>query len=118
VDQEQPQHEKIRFRRDEITDLGALPSACRVPPLGQASIGRGFRILSRVFAGVVALMLLAAMAVYLIGLSGIGSDRLRIEAETAIEKLQTEADDLQKKLDSQRKDYETYLQNTNVEDKQ
>jgi hypothetical protein len=87
VDQEQPQHEKIRFRRDEITDLGALPSACRVPPLGQASIGRGFRILSRVFAGVVALMLLAAMAVYLIGLSGIGSDRLRIEAETAIEKL-------------------------------
>ncbi|UVK53262.1 DUF3971 domain-containing protein [Mesorhizobium sp. AR02] len=87
MDLEQPQHEKIRFRRDEITDLGALPSACRVPPLGQASIGRGFRILSRVFAGVVAFMLLAAMAVYLIGLSGIGSDRLRIEAETAIEKL-------------------------------
>ena len=40
------------------------------------------------------------------------------DQETAIEKLQTEADDLQKKLDSQRKDYETYLQNTNVEDKQ
>ncbi|QKD04188.1 DUF3971 domain-containing protein [Mesorhizobium loti] len=87
MDQEQPQHEKIRFRRDEITDLGAFPSACRVPPLGQASIGRGFRILSRVFAGIVALLLLAAMAVYLIGLSGIGADRLRIEAEAAIEKL-------------------------------
>ncbi|MBN9219722.1 MAG: hypothetical protein J0I79_17410 [Mesorhizobium sp.] len=87
MDQEHPQHEKIRFRRDEITDLGALPSACRVPPLGQASIGRGFRILSRVFAGVVALMLLAAAAVYLIGLSGIGSDRLRVEAESAIERL-------------------------------
>ena len=29
VDQEHPQHEKIKFRRDEIADLGALPSACR-----------------------------------------------------------------------------------------
>ncbi|RWE34379.1 MAG: hypothetical protein EOS78_20570 [Mesorhizobium sp.] len=87
MDQEQPQHEKIRFRRDEITDLGALPSACRVPPLGQAAIGRGVRILSRLFAGLVAFMLLAAVAVYLIGLSGIGSDRLRVEAESAIERL-------------------------------
>jgi len=87
VDQEQPQHEKIRFRRDEITDLGALPSACRVPPLGQASIGRGFRILSRVFAGVVSLVLLAAVVVYLVGASGIGSERLRAEAEIAIERL-------------------------------
>ncbi|TIT76183.1 MAG: hypothetical protein E5W56_15320, partial [Mesorhizobium sp.] len=25
LDQEQPQHEKIRFRRDEITDLEAFP---------------------------------------------------------------------------------------------
>ncbi|KRB31592.1 DUF3971 domain-containing protein [Mesorhizobium sp. Root172] len=87
MDQEQPQHEKIRFRRDEITDLGALPSACRVPPLGQASIGRGFRILSRVFAGVVSLVLLAAVVVYLVGASGIGSERLRAEAEIAIERL-------------------------------
>ncbi|TGP96048.1 MULTISPECIES: DUF3971 domain-containing protein [unclassified Mesorhizobium] len=87
MDQEQPQHEKIRFRRDEITDLGALPSACRVPPLGQAAIGRGVRILSRLFAGLVAFMLLVAVTVYLIGLSGIGSDRLRVEAESAIERL-------------------------------
>ncbi|KAA3449477.1 hypothetical protein C7I87_16010 [Mesorhizobium sp. SARCC-RB16n] len=87
MDQEQPQHEKIRFRRDEITDLGALPSACRVPPLGQAAIGRGVRMLSRVFAGLVAFILLAAVAVYLIGLYGIGSDRLRVEAESAIERL-------------------------------
>ncbi|WP_214471776.1 DUF3971 domain-containing protein [Mesorhizobium sp. dw_380] len=87
MDQEQPQHEKIRFRRDEITDLGALPSACRVPPLGQASIDRGFRILSRVFAGVLSLVLLAAVIVYLVGVSGIGSERLRAEAEIAIEKL-------------------------------
>lgn len=87
MDQERPQHEKIRFRRDEITDLGTFPSACRVPPLGQASIGRGFRILSRLFAGLVAFVLLAAVLVYLVGASGIGADRLRTEAETALEKL-------------------------------
>nr|WP_250888757.1 DUF3971 domain-containing protein [Mesorhizobium sp. dw_380] len=67
--------------------MGALPSACRVPPLGQASIDRGFRILSRVFAGVLSLVLLAAVIVYLVGVSGIGSERLRAEAEIAIEKL-------------------------------
>ncbi|MER8753003.1 hypothetical protein NKH57_27805 [Mesorhizobium sp. M1050] len=87
MDQEQPQHKKIRFRRGEITDLAAFPSACRVPPLGQARIGRGFRILSRLFASLVALALLAAVLVYLVGASGIGADRLRIEAETALEKL-------------------------------
>ncbi|TKD43445.1 MAG: hypothetical protein E5W98_19740, partial [Mesorhizobium sp.] len=87
MDQEQPQHEKIRFRRDEITDLGAFPSACRVPPLGQASIGRGVRILARLFAGLVVLVLLATAAVYAIGMSGFGAERLRAEAETAIEKL-------------------------------
>ena len=87
LDQEQPQHEKIRFRRDEITDLGAFPSACTVPPLGRAKIGRGFRILGRVFAALCALVLLAAGAVYVLGTSGIGTERLRAEAETAIEKL-------------------------------
>ncbi|MBA1140607.1 YhdP family protein [Mesorhizobium neociceri] len=87
MDQEEPQHEKIRFRRDEITDLGTFPSACSVPPLGKARIGRGFRILARLFAGVAALVLLAAVAVYVIGATGIGSERLRAEAETAIEKL-------------------------------
>lgn len=84
MDQEQPQHEKIRFRRDEITDLGAFPSACRIPPLGQ---GRGVGILARLFAGLLALVLLATAAVYAIGMSGFGTERLRAEAETAIEKL-------------------------------
>ncbi len=84
MDQEQPQHEKIKFRRDEITDLGAFPSACRIPPLGQ---GRGVGILARLFAGFLALVLLATAAVYAIGMSGFGAERLRAEAETAIEKL-------------------------------
>ncbi|MEW6632943.1 MAG: hypothetical protein AB1440_18905, partial [Pseudomonadota bacterium] len=87
MDQEQPQHEKIKFRRDEITDLGAFPSACTVPPLGRAKIGRGFRILGRVFAALCAVVFLAAGAVYVLGTSGIGTERLRTEAEAAIEKL-------------------------------
>ena len=87
MDQEQPQHEKIRFRRDEITDLGSFPSACVVPPLGRAPVRRRFRIIGRVFGGLCALMLLAAAGVYVLGTSGIGTERLRAEAETAIEKL-------------------------------
>lgn len=87
LDQEEPQHEKIRFRRDEITDLARLPSACSVPPLGRAAVRRRFRVLGRVFAGFCALMLLAAAGVYVLGASGIGTERLRTEAETAIEKL-------------------------------
>ena len=87
LDQEDPQHEKIRFRRDEITDLAKLPSACSVPPLGRAVVRRRFRVLGRVFAGLCALMLLAAAGVYVLGASGIGTERLRAEAETAIEKL-------------------------------
>ncbi|MGX5800069.1 hypothetical protein ACWGS9_02370 [Bradyrhizobium sp. Arg314] len=87
MDQEEPQHEKIRFRRDEITDLARLPSACSVPPLGRAAVRRRFRFLGRVFAGLCALVLLAAAGVYVLGASGIGTERLRAEAETAIEKL-------------------------------
>ncbi|AZO14376.1 hypothetical protein EJ069_06345 [Mesorhizobium sp. M2A.F.Ca.ET.043.05.1.1] len=87
MDQEDPQHEKIRFRRDEITDLAKLPSACSVPPLGRAVVRRRFRVLGRVFAGLCALVLLAAAGVYVLGASGIGTERLRAEAETAIEKL-------------------------------
>lgn len=87
LDQEDPQHEKIRFRRDEITDLAKLPSACSVPPLGRAAVRRRFRVVGRVFAGLCALVLLAAAGVYVLGASGIGTERLRAAAETAIEKL-------------------------------
>ena len=64
-----------------------MPSACRVPPLGQAAIGRGFRILARIGVGFAVLVALAAAAVYLVGISGVGSERLRAEAELAVEKL-------------------------------
>ncbi|MGN6307759.1 MAG: AsmA family protein, partial [Mesorhizobium sp.] len=87
MDQELPRHEKIRFRRHEITNLGALPSACMVPPLGQAAIGRGFRILARTAFAAIMLAVVLALAVYAIGASGIGSERLRATAEKAIEDL-------------------------------
>jgi hypothetical protein len=64
-----------------------MPSACRIPPLGQAAIGRGFRILARIGVGLAVLVALAAAAVYLVGISGVGSERLRAEAELAVEKL-------------------------------
>lgn len=84
MDQQLPRHEKIRFRRDEIADLSALPSACAYPPLGQAAIGRGRRLVVRFAAAVVSLFLLAVAALYAIGWSGIGADRLRSEAEAAL----------------------------------
>ncbi|KQZ13086.1 hypothetical protein ASD44_02615 [Mesorhizobium sp. Root554] len=87
MDQELPRHEKIKFRREEITDLGKMPSACGEPPLGQAAIGRSARILARTFLTVVALVAVAAVALQLIDASGIGASRLREAAEKAIENM-------------------------------
>jgi len=87
LDKEPPRHEKIRFRRGEIADLGALPSACVVPPLGKAAIGRRARLLGRLALAAGGFVLLLALAVYALGASGIGAERLRTEAEAAIEKM-------------------------------
>lgn len=87
MDQELPQHEKVRFRRSEIADLGALPSACEVPPLGQAAIGRRLRVVRRVGLALVAAAAVLALAVYAVGALGIGGARLQQEAERALEEL-------------------------------
>lgn len=87
MDQPNPQHEKIRFRRDEIADLGALPSACSAPPLGRSASGRAVRIALRLLVGTAALVLLLAIAVVAINWRGIGSESLRAEAERAVEAL-------------------------------
>lgn len=87
MDQDRLQHEKIRFRRGEIADLGALPSACVNPPLGRVAVGRGARLLVKLLSGVVLLFLLLAAAVYAFDWSGIGANRLRGEAERVIEAL-------------------------------
>lgn len=86
MDKEPVRHEKIRFRRAEIADLAALPSACTVPPLGRA-VRRRARLVARVALGAGIFVLLAAVALYLVGVSGLGAGRLRTEAEAAIEKM-------------------------------
>lgn len=89
VDQEVPRHEKIRFRRDEITDLGTMPSAAgQELSRPRTSVRRraGHCVLAAV-AVVGSLVLLAIIAIEAIGYSGIGQDRLRAEAEHAIEGL-------------------------------
>jgi hypothetical protein len=84
---DQQRHQKIKFRRDEIADLGAMPSACTVPPLGKARFRRGRRLLLRTVLALACLFVVVAAAVYAIGVSGIGSERLRPVAERAIEKI-------------------------------
>lgn len=86
MDQELPQHEKVRFRRDEIADLSSLPSACDVPPLGRAAFGRRARMFRRVAIGLACLFLLLAGAFYVVGTIGIGTERLQQEAEKAVER--------------------------------
>ncbi len=87
LDQELPQHEKIRFRRAEITDLSAMPSAGCAPPLGRAAFRRRFRWLKRGALALLALVLLAVAGIYAIGASGVGTARLQQEAENAIRRL-------------------------------
>lgn len=82
-------HEKIRFRRGEIADLGALPSA-----LGQdherpvpGVVARVARIVAWSAGAVAGLFAVAALTVYMVGVSGIGTESLRAEAEKAIKAL-------------------------------
>jgi hypothetical protein len=89
VKHEPPRHEKIRFRRDEITDLATLPSAgAEVKPTRQRRLPkRAGAIILRIAGGAAALVLLVFLAIYAIGVSGIGSERLRIAAEQALEEV-------------------------------
>ncbi|MCX7304671.1 MAG: DUF3971 domain-containing protein [Hyphomicrobiales bacterium] len=85
MEHEPQQHEKIRFRRDEISDLSRFPSAATEPrPARNWFPKRARKIVLGAVAGVVAVVLLAMAALYAIGLSGIGSERLRLAAETAL----------------------------------
>ena len=85
---ELPKHEKIRFRRDEITDLGAFPSAAELDPRPRRRWlpARARKILLATFAGAAGLVLLLVLAVYAIGVSGFGSEQLRVAAERNLEK--------------------------------
>lgn len=89
MEHELPKHEKIRFRRDEITDLGTFPSATRPesrPSRPWLSV-RAKKVLLTSLGGLIVSALLVAVAIYAIGVSGIGSERLRIVAEESLEKV-------------------------------
>ncbi|MEW9836617.1 AsmA-like C-terminal region-containing protein [Mesorhizobium marinum] len=86
MEHETPPHEKIRFRRNEITDLARFPSAePGARPARQWLPKRFGRMLLRVAAGTAVLIAVVLLAVYALGVSGIGSERLRVAAEKAIE---------------------------------
>ena len=88
VEHELPRHEKIKFRRGEITDLASLPSAgTESEPARNWLPQRARTILLRIAGGAAALVLLALLAIYAIGASGIGSERLRVAAEQALEQV-------------------------------
>lgn len=87
MEHEPPRHEKIRFRRCEIADLATLPSAGTVrKPARRWLPQRAGTILLRIAGGAAALVLLGFVALYAIGVSGIGSERLRVAAEQALER--------------------------------
>ncbi|MBN9074008.1 MAG: hypothetical protein J0H34_20900 [Rhizobiales bacterium] len=92
---ETPKHEWIRFRRGEICDLDTLPSAvgqkappaARKPPSSRPAVSRGvLRVAARTLGAIAGLVLLAVVGLYLLGISGIGAERLRIEAEAALKR--------------------------------
>ncbi len=81
------QHERIRFTRGEIANLGGLPSAegqkfrTRRPMRRR----RAKRWAARFSVAGACFLILAAGLVYLVGVSGVGREQLRARAERAIE---------------------------------
>lgn len=89
VNQEVQRHEKVRFRQDDITCLTKFPSAegqehllTRRP--ASARILRGVRVGAAIAGGVLAAVILVVL---FIGFSGLGTERLRREAEVAIQRV-------------------------------
>jgi hypothetical protein len=88
VDDDSVRHEIIRFRREEIADLGAMPSAVGQPEM--LVQGHPPRRLWRfgLYAIASCALLVGALwlAVTLIGSSGFASDQLRARVESALHK--------------------------------
>uniref|UniRef100_Q11HE5 YhdP central domain-containing protein n=1 Tax=Chelativorans sp. (strain BNC1) TaxID=266779 RepID=Q11HE5_CHESB len=78
----------MQFRREEITPLGRFPSACLPPPRGCRSRRSLFRRwLVRPAAIIAVFLLVAGTVFYAVGVDAIGNERLRLQAEQAIERL-------------------------------
>ncbi|WP_157014843.1 YhdP family protein [Mesorhizobium xinjiangense] len=88
MDKQAAPHEKVRFRHDDFEALEGMPSACvqethRRRPLGSMIL----RAVLGTAAVVAVLVAVLVGTLYLAGLAGIGSERLRAEAEAAIQSL-------------------------------
>ncbi len=86
MDQKITKHEKIRFRRGEISELGTFPSAA-----GQDHFRQRGRVTWWVLRGIAAaatlftsIAIIVGGCAYLLATTGISTERLRDEAETAI----------------------------------
>ena len=88
MNQEVQKHEKIRFRRGEIAELHTLPSAQGQGEWNRRSLAsHALRYAGVAFGVLGCVMVLLLAAVYFIGVTGISTDSVRDEAETAVEQL-------------------------------
>lgn len=88
MNQEVQKHEKIKFRRGEIAELHALPSAQGQGEWRRRSpISLALRYAGAVFGVLGCVTILLAAAIYLVGVNGISTDSVRDEAEVAVESL-------------------------------
>ena len=84
MEHEQPRHEKVRFRRAEITDLSSFPSAANSKPVRRRAPRRALRAAAGVVAAAAVLLLVCVVTFSVVGLPGIGSERIRLAAENAL----------------------------------
>ncbi|APH71973.1 YhdP family protein [Aquibium oceanicum] len=82
-------HERVRFRRDEITALEKYPSAHTMEPRRPSRRGAGAwaRRIAMSLLGLVLLCVVGLGTLYLAGTAGLGSERLKREASAAISAL-------------------------------
>ncbi len=87
MEQGTSEHEEVRFRRDEVAPLESFPSAGA--PLHALCRARSFgvRWLLWPIVGLALAMLLLAGGISLFGVDAIGNERLRLQAERAMERL-------------------------------
>lgn len=85
MENESSRPEKVKFRRDEITDLASFPSAVVDPVPVRAGKGRRVGIIAYwTLAGLLALILVSVGVLHTVGIPGVGSERLRLVAEAQL----------------------------------
>jgi hypothetical protein len=85
LDQKLPKHEKIRFRRNEISELATFPSARHHGHLMRRGGGRGMlRGLAAAATLLTSVVVVAAIVAYVIATSDVTTEKLGDEAEAAI----------------------------------